>query len=118
MRLHILALSLAPVLLATSALAQEALPGAEIAALVSGHTVQGSMTSSGPYAEFYDADGTIRGDGYTGAWTVEGDAMCFRYGEDPATCFRVAAEGEAVTWFLDGEAQGTGTLVEGNLNGF
>lgn len=118
MRCCVLALSLAPVLLAPPALAQEAVPGTEIAALVGGNTVQGSMGDTGAYTEFYDADGTIRGDGYTGTWTVEGDAMCFRYGEEPATCFQVAVDGQEVAWLSDSEVLGTGTLIEGNPNGY
>ena len=116
MRSYLVSLSLAPMLLAAPLLAQEAVPGADIAALIGGMTVQGSMSDTGAYAEFYDADGTIRGDGYTGTWTVEGDAMCFRYGEDPATCYEVAVEGEEVAWLSDGEVRGDGTLVEGNPN--
>ena len=57
---------LAAVLLAAPAFAQDLATGDAIKAAVSGNTIQGSMTSSGPYAEFYAEDGTIKGDGYTG----------------------------------------------------
>lgn len=105
-------------LLAASPLAaQEAATGESLRAAVAGNTVQGSMAEAA-YAEFYAADGTIRGDGYQGTWTIDGDAMCFAYGADPATCWTARVEGDQVTW-LNGEAvEGTGTVVAGNPNGF
>ena len=98
--------------------AQDLASADAIRAAVSDHTVVGSMADSGAYTEFYAADGTIRGDGYTGTWTVEGDAMCFDYGEDPATCWQVRLSGEQVAWVQDGAERGTGTIIVGNPNGF
>lgn len=105
--------------LAASAWAQtpEPLAGSEIEALVSGNTVEGSMLSSGPYAEFYEEGGTIRGEGYTGAWSIEADSMCFDYGEGP-DCWQVGQEGDEVLWIQDGEVGGTGRIVPGNPNAF
>jgi hypothetical protein len=100
-----------------SALAQELATGAEIAAAISGNTVQGSMSASGAYTEFYAADGTIKGKDYTGTWTVEGDAMCFNYGDAP-DCWTVRIDGADVTWVKDGADGGTGTIVPGNPNNF
>ena len=118
MSLRIATLSLfAAAWLATPAQAASA-TGAEILAAIAGNTVQGAMEASGPYAEFYAADGTIKGQGYGGAWTVEGDAMCFQYGTDPKTCWQVEIAGDQVTWIQDGKAQGTGTVVAGNPNNF
>ena len=97
--------------------AQDLATGAAIAAAISGNTVQGNMTSLGAYTEFYAADGTIKGDGYTGAWTVEGDTMCFDYG-DGEDCWSVRIDGEAVTWVQNGAEGGTGTIVAGNPNNF
>ena len=91
--------------------------GAEIAAAVSGNTVQGSMSASGTYSEFYAVDGSINGQGYTGTWTVEGDTMCFDYGEGK-DCWNARIEGEAVTWVQNGVDGGTGTIVAGNPNNF
>jgi hypothetical protein len=108
------------VLLAAAAsptLAQTLATGAEITAAISGNTVQGSMTASGAYTEFYAADGTIKGADYAGAWTVEGDTMCFSYGEAP-DCWNVRIEGEMVTWVQDGVDGGTGTIVAGNPNNY
>lgn len=105
------------VLLTAPALAETLATGAEISAAVSGNTVQGSMTASGAYTEFYAEDGTIKGQGYTGKWTIEGDAMCFDYGEGK-DCWGVRIAGEAVTWVKDGADGGTGTIVAGNPNGF
>lgn len=104
---------------ATGAAAQapETLDGAAITALVAGKTVEGSMLATGPYAEFYAADGTIRGDGYTAAWSVDGDTMCFDYGEGPG-CWSVGQAGDEVLWIEDGEVVGTGRVVEGNPNAF
>jgi hypothetical protein len=97
--------------------AQDLAPGAIITAAISGNTVQGSMNASGAYTEFYAADGTIKGDGYTGNWSVEGDAMCFNYGEGK-DCWGVRIDGEAVTWVQDGKDGGTGTIVAGNPNSY
>ena len=57
--------------------------GDQITAAISGKTVQGSMTASGAYTEFYGADGVIKGKDYSGKWRVNGDTMCFQYGQDP-----------------------------------
>ena len=73
------ALRLAPfaLILALPAVAQDLATTDAIKAAISGNTVQGSMTSSGAYTEYYAADGVIKGADYTGAWTVDGDKMCF-----------------------------------------
>lgn len=91
----------------------DTLKGSEIRALIAGNTVTGSMSSGQDYAEFYAEDGTIRGRDYTGEWSIQDDEMCFDYG-DGATCYGVAADGDAVTWVLDGETDGTGVVREGN----
>ena len=101
-----------------AAVAAEMLSGDEIKATVAGKTIAGTMEGSGAYAEFYAADGTIRGKDYTGAWTVEGDAMCFQYGADPKTCWQVGRDGGAVQWVKDGKVEGTGTVTDGNTNNF
>lgn len=89
------------------------LSGEEISDLIAGNTVMGSMSSGDKYAEFYAEDGTIRGDGYTGKWSIDGDAMCFDYG-DGETCYHIAADDRSIQWILDGEIDGTGTVREGN----
>lgn len=109
---------LASALLATPALAQQALTGSEITALLSDATVEGSMLESGEYAEYYAPDGVIRSADYTGEWSVEGDAMCFKYGEEAATCWDVAATGNQIEWIIDGVVQGTGVVRPGNPNDF
>lgn len=105
------------VLCPLTAAAQELATGADITAVISGNTVQGSMTASGAYSEFYAADGSIKGDGYVGTWTVEGNAMCFEYG-DGKDCWSVRIEGEVVTWVEDGVDGGTGIVTAGNPNNF
>ena len=92
--------------------------GEEIRAAIAGNTVQGNMDSSGPYAEFYEAGGTIKGKDYTGKWSVEGDTMCFEYDGSPKDCWNVEFSGDRVRWIKGGQSQGTGTIVKGNANGF
>ncbi len=100
------------------------LSGDDIKALIGDTTISGTMLPDVPYAEYYGADGTIRGgtgeNAYTGAWSIEGDTMCFDYG-DPATfsCWGIAAEGDTVQWIdKDGNVGGTGTVAKGNPNNF
>ncbi len=104
--------------LAAPAIAAEMLNGDQVRSLVGGNTVQGAMEATGDYSEFYAGDGTIRGNGYTGAWTVEGDTMCFQYGSDPKSCWQVGREGDQLQWIKDGRVEGTGTIVAGNPNNF
>lgn len=112
------ALRLAPfaLLLALPAAAQELATTDAIKAAIAGNTVQGSMTTSGAYTEFYAADGVIKGADYTGTWTVDADKMCFAYGTDPATCFGVRLAGDQVTWVGATGDEGTGTILSGNPN--
>jgi hypothetical protein len=115
---RILAASLILAFLASPALAEDPATGEQIKAAIAGNTVQGSMMSSGPYAEFYAADGSIKGKDYTGKWTIDGNAMCFQYGSDPVACYGVVVKGDQVTWLKDGKEDGTGTIVKGNANNF
>jgi hypothetical protein len=98
--------------------AQDAATGEAIRAAIGGNTVQGAMSDATAYTEFYAADGMIKGMEYTGAWTIEGNTMCFAYGTDPATCFGVNITGDQVTWLTDGKNSGTGTILPGNPNEF
>jgi len=109
--------SAALALAAMPAFAQSLATGEEIAAAIAGNTVQGSMLDSGAYTEFYQADGVIKGADYTGKWSIEGDQMCFDYG-DGADCWSVRLDGTSVTWVKDGADNGTGTVVTGNPNNF
>lgn len=101
----------------TAAQAADMATGDQIQAAISDSTVAGTMFDSGDYAEFYAADGTIRGDGYTGTWSVDGDTMCFDYGEG-ADCWNVSIDGANVQWIQDGEVKGDGAISEGNVNNF
>ncbi len=76
------------------------------------------MSASGAYTEYYAADGTIRSADYAGRWSIEGDMMCFAYGEDPATCWSVALSGDQVSWLVSGTVEGAGKIVAGNPNGW
>jgi len=104
--------------LAFPAIAQDAATGSAIRSALSGNTVQGSMSASGGYTEFYAADGQIRAADYTGTWSVVGNQMCFSYGDDPESCFGVRLAGNRVTWIGAGGDEGTGTIVAGNPNNF
>ncbi|MGQ0565149.1 MAG: hypothetical protein ACT4OK_08760 [Gemmobacter sp.] len=113
-----LALSVLLTLAAPALWAADLATGDAIRAAIGGNTVQGSMLDSGAYTEFYAGDGTIKGSGYQGKWTVEGDTMCFAYGTDPAACWNVRLDGDKVTWVQDGADKGDGTIVAGNPNNF
>lgn len=104
-------------LLAAPAVAQDLTGEDGIMAAIAGNTVEGGMSDGAAYSEFYGTDGAIKADGYTGTWSVVADEMCFDYGEG-ATCFGLQIDGTQVTWFLDGAQAGTGTVVEGNPNGY
>lgn len=101
-----------------AALAGEALSGDKIKALVSDATVEGKMNDGMAYAEYYDADGTIKGKDYTGKWTVEGDSMCFVYGADPKKCYQIGETADGIEWMLDGKVDGTGKVTKGNVKNF
>ena len=105
-------------MLATGGAALAAATGDQIRSAIADSTVQGIMDASGPYAEYYAPDGTIKGKDYTGQWSVEGDAMCFAYEGTPKMCWNVEISGDQVRWIKDGASQGTGTIVKGNANGF
>jgi hypothetical protein len=107
----------AAILIASPAAGADMLTGVEIRAAVSDKTVTGGMQASGPYTEFYGADGEIRGDGYTGAWTIEADSMCFDYGEGP-DCWDVGMSEGEILWIKDGAVLGTGRAEAGNVNDF
>jgi len=100
------------------AVAADKLSGGQIRQAVAGNTVQGTMEGSGDYTEFYGQDGTIRAQAYSGAWTIEGDQMCFQYGSDPKQCWEVAREGDTLQWIKDGKVEGTGTVAPGNPHNF
>lgn len=89
----------------------------EIANAVSDHTYQGSMTDNA-FAEYYAPDGTIRGKNYTGKWRTEANKMCFQYGDKPENCWAVETRDSSMTMIKDGVVDGSGMLVEGNVNGF
>lgn len=106
------------IVLASSAAAQDLATADQIRAAIVGNTVMGSMAASGAYTEFYAGDGTIRAVDYAGRWAIDGNAMCFTYGDDPATCWGVRLAGDQVTWVVNGADEGTGTILSGNPNGW
>ena len=108
----------AAIAFAAPAYAQDFASAEAILEAISGNTVQGSMTASGAYTEFYEAGGQIKGNGYVGRWTIDGDKMCFSYGTDPATCWNVRLAGDQVSWVNGDVEEGTGTILQGNPNGF
>jgi len=97
--------------------AAEVVTADQINQAVSDHTYQGSMTDVS-FAEYYQADGNIKGKGYTGKWRVEENTMCFQYGDNPEKCWQVELNGPAMTLYKDGKVDGSGMLVSGNPNEF
>lgn len=102
---------------ATVAAAADFASNEDITAAMSERTYLGGMLT-GTFAEFYAADGTIKGDGYGGKWRVAENEMCFQYGTDPEGCWQLKIEGDAVTLFKDGKVDGSGVTVPGNPNNF
>ncbi len=107
-------------LIAGMAAAGQKATGDEIKAFVSGKTVQGSMLVDEyqKYSEFYMPDGTIKGDGYTGKWSISDDSMCFAYGGESSGCWQATIEGPAIIWWKDGAVDGAAVGKEGNGNGY
>lgn len=104
--------------LASALAAQTVASGDALRAALAGNTVQGSMAASGGFTEFYAEDGTIRGAGYTGRWSVEGNQMCFAYDGNPPGCWGAQIDGSQVIWLGGSGEEGTGTILPGNPNGF
>lgn len=92
--------------------------GEQIKKAISGNTVEGSMQASGRYTEFYSKDGSVSGKGYTAAWRIEGEAMCWIYKDQPKDCWQASIKGTSVQWIKNNKVQGTGTIVKGNINNF
>ncbi len=116
-----LALSVAAALALTplQASAGDAPSAEEISTAVSGYTYQGSMSApASGFAEYYAPDGSIRADGYSGQWRVEDGTMCFKYGEDPESCFGIELQGPSMVLFKEGKIDGNGMLIQGNPNKF
>jgi hypothetical protein len=107
---------------APAAGAAEMLNGDQIREALVGNTFSGLMEASeggpSPYAEYYDPDGTIRGEGYSGHWTIEGDTMCLAYEQSPKACWQLGTEGDEVQWILNGNVEGSGKIAPGNPNSF
>jgi hypothetical protein len=104
--------------LASPVVAADLATADQIKAAISGNTVQGGMLATGAYTEFYAPDGTIKAQDYSGSWSIEGDKMCFAYGDDPATCWGVRLSGASVTWVGERGDEGTGTIEAGNPHKF
>jgi len=104
-------------LVSTSSAFADSLSAADIAKAISDRTYQGSMTDNA-FAEYYSADGIIKGKGYTGKWRTEDDTMCFQYGDSAENCWTVLINGPALTLVKEGEVDGSGMLVDGNPHGF
>jgi len=100
--------------------AAEPLTYAEIWVKIIGNTVSGDMGA--PFEEYYRGDGAILGASpegrYEGKWTIDDDKLCLEYAE-PFGCFEITLDGDKVSYRDDDlGAEGTGTLLPGNPNGF
>ncbi len=92
--------------------------GDEIMKLLNGNTLMGAGAGF-TFAEYYDPDGTIRGDGYAAKWKVEGDTGCMDYDGNGFKCWTMEiVEGPAHVWYLDGEVSAAAMVVEGNPKEF
>lgn len=100
-------------LAAAPALAQSGPSADEIAEAIRDKTYQGSMTADA-FAEYYAADGTVRGKGYTGKWRAGDGELCLAYGDAAEECWDVTINGPAMTLMQGGEVDGSGMLVDGN----
>ena len=100
-----------------AALAMDKPSKGDIETAVSDKTYQGSMLDNG-FAEYYDAEGNIRGKDYTGKWRAEDGVMCFQYGDSAETCWQVQIDGPAMTMYKEGAIDGNGILVPGNPQKF
>ncbi|WP_120497226.1 hypothetical protein [Kiloniella sp. EL199] len=88
--------------------------GDEIRNLISGNTLQGAGVS-GIYSEYYDPNGTLRGDGYSGKWKIEGDKGCMDYGSG-FQCWSGLINNNASIWYLNGKPTAVGFMSSGNPN--
>ena len=96
------------------------LSGAEVAQMIAGNTVEGTMAAGGPYREFYLPDGTLRGSNYDGRWSVVADTLCFTYdATTPAQCWsaRISRANE-ISWIRNGIVDGNGIVQPGNPANF
>ncbi len=107
---------------AAPAIAQEdrALSGPEIAQMIAGNTVEGTMAAGGPYREFYLPDGTLRGSNYDGRWSVVADTLCFTYdATTPAQCWSARiSRADEISWIRNGIVDGNGVVQPGNPANF
>jgi hypothetical protein len=94
---------------------------ADLPAVVANRTYRG-VSDGQPYAEYYTADGSVRGktggEPYTGSWKVVGEQLCFTYPKpgkaDEVDCYSVYKNGDAMTWTGSDGAVVETTSVEGN----
>jgi hypothetical protein len=98
----------------------QSLTGDSIKSRIIGNTIGGGMADNTRFTEYYAVDGEIRGaDGagkpYRGKWSVDGDRMCFQYGEDRPGCFELRLTGTVVEFYTEaGQFAGVGALQAGN----
>lgn len=104
--------------LAAPVWAQQAVSGQAISKAIAGNTIRGHMVSTGGFEEFYDPSGAVRGGGYSGTWSVDGNRLCLSYDGDPKACWALAISGNQVVWIGSGGEEGTGTILPGNPKGF
>ena len=93
------------------------LSGPEIAALVTGNTVEGRYKNrSGTWTDYHDPAGIVssidQGSNYLGTWEIDGDEICYSFPDEPIrNCLDVAEKGDHHVHFL---ANGP---YRGNLGG-
>ncbi len=86
----------------------------ELSEAIVGNTLQGALQGEAQFSEYYTVDGDVRGDGYVGTWSVEGDHLCHQIMPNPKSCWQLEITGSDVKIFKDGKHRGGATILSGN----
>lgn len=92
--------------------------GQKIQDVLSGNTLDVGVASRFTDTSYFDTDGTVDSDGYSGYWYVVGDKLCIDYDNDPEKCWSAKVNVDEVTLFYKGRLDAFARIVPGNPNGF
>ena len=104
-----------------AAAAEQALTGAQIAALLTGNSVHGTWGST-EYRSFFDAGGTTlyrtgRGTD-SGRWRVKGDQYCSSWQQSGESCYGLARDGDQLIWLTAEGKRYSSSVITGKAAGF
>ncbi len=88
----------------------------QIKTAIIGNTDQGGMLSGPGYSQHYLADGTIKGNGFVGKWSMKNDSLCFAYGGESSGCWEAKIDGPLIVWYKDKKIDGAAIMLKGNPN--